>query len=75
MGRFLLKSFIICAVVAALGYVWNWVFFLFILIAPIVIIGIMDLSQTKHSIIYNFPVIGRMRWWARLQAKIRCQYF
>ena len=75
MTKFILKSFIVCALIVSLGYFWHWVWFLGIIILPIVVIGIMDLTQTKHSIIRNFPVIGRMRWWAEwLRPKVY-QYF
>lgn len=75
MGKFLLKSLIVCAAIAALGYFWYWVLFAFVLVIPIVILGVMDLSQTKHSIKYNFPVIGRMRWWAEWMRPKIYQYF
>ena len=75
MSKFLLKSFLICAVIGTLGYFWHWVFFLFILIVPLIILGIKDLNQTKHSLKHNFPIVGRMRWWAEwLRPKVY-QYF
>jgi len=75
MTKFILKSFIICALIGALGYFWHWIWFTGIIVLPIIIVGIMDLSQTKHSLKHNFPVIGRMRWWAEwLRPKVY-QYF
>ena len=33
-----------------------------VLVAPIVLIGIVDLVQTKHAIRRNFPVVGNFRY-------------
>ncbi|MDX2174528.1 MAG: FMN-binding glutamate synthase family protein [Bacteroidota bacterium] len=75
MSKFILKSLFVCVVVGVLGYFWHWVWFLGIIVVPIIFVGIMDLTQTKHSIKHNFPVIGRMRWWAEwLRPKVY-QYF
>src|SRR5882757_633365 len=75
-----MKSFVIASVffvvaVALLGFFWPWAFWLYIVVLPIVIIGIMDLVQTKHTIKRNFPVIGRMRWWAEWMRPKVYQYF
>lgn len=38
------------------------VWWLFILITPIILVGIYDVTQTKHTILKNFPVIGHFRY-------------
>jgi glutamate synthase domain-containing protein 2 len=76
MGNFLLKSFVVCGAIALLGYFWHWgAYWSFALIGPIILVGLMDLNQTKHSIKHNFPVIGRMRWWAEWMRPKVYQYF
>ncbi|MBK9282836.1 MAG: FMN-binding glutamate synthase family protein [Sphingobacteriaceae bacterium] len=74
-AKFIGISLIILAAIGAGGYFMNWIWWLFILVVPIVIVGIMDLSQTKHSLKHNFPVIGRMRWWAEWMRPKIYQYF
>jgi glutamate synthase domain-containing protein 2 len=47
----------------------------FVIIIPISLLGIKDMMQTKHSLISNFPVVGRMRWWAEWMRPKIYQYF
>jgi glutamate synthase domain-containing protein 2 len=61
--------------VGILGYFFPWVWWLFILVIPVIIMGIIDMTQTRHAIIRNYPVFGRMRYWMEdLRPKIY-QYF
>ena len=54
---------------------WPPFFWAFLFIGPIVILGIYDLYQPKHSIVRNYPVFGRLRYLAEdLRPKIY-QYF
>ena len=43
-------------------FVWSgfWVFFGIFFI--ITVLGIFDIYQSKHSLMRNFPVVGRLRW-------------
>jgi hypothetical protein len=46
----------------ALGWVY-WIFWwLAIIPAVLVILGIWDLTQKKHSILRNYPIVGRFRY-------------
>lgn len=46
-----------------------------VVFVPLIILGIYDLVQTKHSIMRNFPVVGRLRYFMEdLRPKI-AQYF
>lgn len=74
--KFIAISLITIVLVGVLGYfVSHKIYWLFILIVPIILVGIMDLNQTKHSLKKNFPVIGRMRWWAEWMRPKVYQYF
>ena len=74
-NKFYLISLLICVLIGLIGIIFQWVWYLYIIALPIIFLGISDLSQTKHSLKYNFPVIGRMRWWAEwLRPKVY-QYF
>jgi glutamate synthase domain-containing protein 2 len=75
------KPFIIFAIVAPivcglLGFYYSqffwWVFGVVVLLS---IIGIMDMLQTKHTIMRNYPILGRARYWMEdLRPKLY-QYF
>lgn len=74
------KAFTIFSVVsilgiAALGYFFHRALWLYVLVLPIVLVGIMDIMQTKQSLKHNFPVVGRMRWWAEWMRPKIYQYF
>ncbi|WP_143307585.1 FMN-binding glutamate synthase family protein [Chitinophaga vietnamensis] len=61
--------------IIVLGMFFPWVWWLLILVLPVIVMGILDLRQTKHAIIRNYPVVGRMRYWMEaLRPKIY-QYF
>lgn len=74
-AKFIGISLLILALIGAGGYFFHWIWWTYILVVPIVILGIMDLTQTKHSLKHNFPVIGRMRWWAEWMRPKVYQYF
>lgn len=73
--KFILISLLILAAIGAGGYFYHWIWFLGIVAVPLVLLGIADLTQTKHSIKHNFPIVGRMRWWAEWMRPKIYQYF
>ena len=73
--NFVLVSAITVLVILVWSYFWNWALLLFLLVAPIIILGIADMIQTKQSIRRNFPLLGRLRYVLEdLRPKIQ-QYF
>ncbi len=61
------KKFIVfiplaCLLILILGYFFHWVFWLYILLVPVLLIGLIDMLQKKHTIMRNYPVLGRMRF-------------
>lgn len=57
------------------AYFWTDVLFLFLIVGPLIVIGIQDVMQDKQSIRKNFPVLGRLRYvFEDLRPKIQ-QYF
>ncbi|MGI2123726.1 FMN-binding glutamate synthase family protein [Shewanella baltica] len=48
---------------------------LIMLVASLVLLGLYDLFQTKHSILRNFPVIGHMRYLLEMIGPELHQYF
>ena len=72
---FLVSSTIIVAMLVAWCIIWPPAVWSFVIIGPLLIIGIFDLIQTKHSIVRNYPVFGHLRFLMEdLRPKIY-QYF
>lgn len=72
---FYLYSVLAVAVVLTLSYFWRNALYLFILVGPVILLGIQDILQPRQSIRKNFPVLGRLRYvFEDLRPKIQ-QYF
>ncbi|OWY26207.1 FMN-binding glutamate synthase family protein [Sphingobacteriales bacterium UPWRP_1] len=57
------------------GYFWHWIWWLYIAVLPVVLLGMYDMYQTRHAIMRNYPVFGRGRYiMEELRPKIY-QYF
>jgi glutamate synthase domain-containing protein 2 len=74
------KKFIIVSIAALFSIVLLSLFlprvaWLLIAVAPLVLLGVFDMVQTKHTIRRNFPVIGRMRWVMESIRPMIQQYF
>ncbi|NOQ72376.1 MAG: FMN-binding glutamate synthase family protein [Crocinitomix sp.] len=60
---FYILAVAITAGIIALGYFVNPnYYYLFILFAPLILVGLRDAFQNKHAIKKNFPVIGNLRY-------------
>ena len=51
----------ICAV-GLIAYFWPPVLWALLVIVPLILCGVYDMLQTKHTLWRNFPVVGRGRW-------------
>ena len=72
---FIYSAILITAMLIGWTIIWPPAFWSFLIWVPVLIIGIYDLIQTKHSIVRNFPVLGHLRFLAEeLRPKIY-QYF
>src|ERR1041385_7528559 len=74
------RAFVISAVVvvigiALLGFVWRPALLLFVPVAPLLILGALDMTQTHHSVRRNFPVIGHGRYLMEMIRPEINQYF
>ncbi|MEJ5961109.1 FMN-binding glutamate synthase family protein [Pedobacter immunditicola] len=56
-----IAAFLVTATVM-IGLAWHPFFWAFIFVGPIVLLGLYDLYQPKHSIVRNYPVVGRLRY-------------
>ena len=62
-------------ITAAITYFWNPFMWSLVITVPIILVGIIDISQPSHSLRRNFPVLGRMRWMAEWMRPKIYQYF
>ncbi|MEO0340292.1 MAG: FMN-binding glutamate synthase family protein [Bacteroidota bacterium] len=62
-NEFLIFTFFSVAGTVLLGYYIHpgW-YLLFILVGPLIFMGIYDMVQTKHAIMRNYPILGRGRY-------------
>lgn len=59
---FILLSILIPAFIAVIYTVWPPVLWSLIFFGPLIIVGYLDILQTKHAIRRNYPVIGNFRY-------------
>ncbi len=72
---FILSSIVITAFILLWAYFWIEALFAFLLVGPLIYMGIDDMIQRKQSIRRNFPVLGRLRYvFEDFRPKIQ-QYF
>ncbi len=45
-----------------LQWLWAPAIWLLLLIVPLIMLGLLDMYQTKHALIRNYPLFGRGRW-------------
>ncbi len=74
------KTFLIAAnfcilAIYALSRFWPAVGWAYLIALPLIAIGFVDCFQTRHALLRNYPIIGRMRYFLEsLRPEIR-QYF
>ena len=73
---FLIGSFLSIAIIALLSFFVSFNFlWLLVIVAPLVLLGLIDVFQKKQALKRNFPLVGRSRYMAEwLRPKIY-QYF
>ncbi len=65
------------ALVASLALVWvnTWWVVLAVIVAVLAAIGVWDVTQTRHAILRNYPVVGHGRYMAEKLRPELIQYF
>ncbi len=72
---FVVSSIAITALLVVWAFFWIDVLLLFLIVVPVIYMGVEDMIQTRQSIRRNFPVVGRLRYvFEDLRPKIQ-QYF
>lgn len=59
---FILISITIIAIIIGVALIYTPILWLFILVGPLVVMGVLDMSQKRQTIRRNFPVLGRFRY-------------
>ena len=59
---FILISILTISLIVAISLIWKPILYAFILVGPLVLLGISDIVQKKHAIKRNFPVLGQLRY-------------
>lgn len=60
--QFIWISIIVAATLIGISYFWPSALWLFLLVGPLILMGVFDMIQKDHAIRRNFPVIGRFRY-------------
>ncbi|MCB0589321.1 MAG: FMN-binding glutamate synthase family protein, partial [Phaeodactylibacter sp.] len=75
-NEFILFSIFSSVAVAALAlFVWPPFWWAFLLLGPIILLGSYDMVQSRHTIMRNFPILGRGRYWMEELRPKLYQYF
>ncbi len=72
---FITASIISIAAILLLGLINSYFFLGFVVVAPIVFVGLLDMTQKKQSIRRNFPIIGNFRYMLEKVRPEIMQYF
>ncbi|MBM1107356.1 FMN-binding glutamate synthase family protein [Aurantibacter crassamenti] len=60
--KFIIIATITVLTIIVLSFFWQPILWLFIIVLPLVIMGLFDIFQKSHTIRRNFPVLGRFRY-------------
>lgn len=60
--QFIIISVIVIVIIAGIALFWPPILWVLLLVGPLVLMGLFDIVQKKHTIRRNFPLIGRFRY-------------
>src|SRR4249920_871856 len=72
---FYILSVVVSAALIAWSYFWIDALFFFLIVAPVIYMGVSDMMQVRQSIKRNFPLIGRLRYFFEMIRPEIQQYF
>lgn len=72
---FTISSVVGLATPAALATIWPGALWAYVVIVPVVFLGVVDMLQTRQAIRRNFPLVGRGRYWMEILRPKIYQYF
>ena len=59
---FIILAIMVLLLIVGIGFYWQAIYWSFIVVGPILLIGIIDLLQKKQTLRRLYPVIGRFRY-------------
>lgn len=74
-NQFITIVVILVLVIFSIGYFYPKALWSFLVFGPIIIAGLRDFFQTKHSVLRNFPIVGHFRYFFELIRPEINQYF
>lgn len=72
---FIILSIAVSAAILLLGLISPYFLLIFVVVAPVILIGVIDITQKRQSIRRNFPVIGNFRYMLEKVRPEIMQYF
>ncbi|GGW27487.1 FMN-binding glutamate synthase family protein [Arenibacter certesii] len=72
---FIVISVIVIAIIAGTAFFWPPILWTLLLFVPLILMGVYDIFQKKHTIRRNFPLIGRFRYMLESVRPEIMQYF
>jgi glutamate synthase domain-containing protein 2 len=73
--KFFLFSLVSIALIVVWSFYWQPAVWAFLIVVPVVALGICDVVQTRHTILRIYPVIGHLRYLFESIRKEIQQYF
>ena len=73
--KFLLISLLTVIIITVISQFWTPILWSFIIITPLILLGLYDITQKKHTILRNFPVLGHFRYLLESVRPEIMQYF
>lgn len=59
---FVIGSVVVTALILIWAYFWTDALFAFVIVGPLIFMGVADMVQKRQSIKRNFPLVGRLRY-------------
>ena len=67
--------FVLLATCIALAFIWSWFWIPVVLLSGLVLLALRDITQRKHAILRNFPLLGHFRYLFEMIRPEIQQYF
>lgn len=61
--------------IALLSLLWQNVLWSFVVVGPLVVLGLLDATHSRHNVLRNYPVVGHLRYFAEFIRPNIQQYF
>ena len=72
---FIIISAVVLLTIILVSFAWRPVLWILLLVGPLVLMGIYDMFQTSHTLLRNFPLFGRVRYFMEILRPGIYQYF